>query len=259
MNLLRSGLNGRQPAYGMIATLKDPAVIEMAGYAGYDFAVIDMEHTTLDFGTAEHMLRAAEGAGIHSIIRTPKNDYDAMLRVLDAGAEGIMVPHLTSREQAQRTVDTAKYRPFGKRGLDGSSRAARYGAVPFQEHLKRQNNRVTVIGMIEDTEAVDRIRDIVAVDGLDALFIGPADLAASLGHQDRFDHPEVIEAMKETVRISREAGVGIGIPAFTADDVARYADWGCTFFTIPPIDVLFFTQALSSHLAGIRQHDFVVK
>lgn len=252
MSSFRSLLENRPSAYGMIVTLKDPAVVEMLGYAGYDFAIIDMEHTTIDYGLVQHMIRAAHCVQIQSVVRTGHNDYGAILRVLDAGADAIMVPHLTTREQAEVTVNTAKYRPLGTRGLDGSSRAALYGSTPFQQHIKRQNERVTVIGMIEDAAAVDNLREIVSVQGLDLLFIGPADLAASLGFQDRFDHPVVIEAMREVMRVSREAGIGVGIPAFTAEDVSRYTDWGANFFTVPPIDTLLFSQTLASHIAGIK-------
>ncbi|WP_052702935.1 HpcH/HpaI aldolase family protein [Paenibacillus beijingensis] len=252
MSSFRSLLNKRQSAYGMIVTLKDPAVVEMLGYTGYDFAIIDMEHTTFDYGLVQHMIRAARCVDLLSIVRTGHNDYGAILRVLDAGADAIMVPHLTTREQAEMTVNAAKYRPLGTRGLDGSSRAAGYGSIPFQQHIRRQNGVVTVIGMIEDAAAVDNLKEIVGVKGLDLLFLGPADLAASLGYQEQFDHPVVIEVMKEVIRISREAGIGIGIPAFTAEDVNRYTEWGANFFTVPPIDTLLFSQTLASHIAGIK-------
>lgn len=250
-NLIKT-LENQQSAYGTIVTLKDPAVVEMLGYTGYDFAIIDMEHTMLDLRIVEHMIRAAHCVHVSSIVRTPQNDYGAMLRVLDAGADGIMVPHLTTREQAERTVGTAKYRPIGKRGLDGSSRAAHYGTIPFKEHIKRQNERVSVIGMIEDAVAINNIREIVCVQGLDMLFIGPADLASSLGYQEQFDHPIVLEAMEETMRIARHAGLSVGIPAFTAQEVNLYSSWGANFFTVPPIDALLLGNALGSYLQDIK-------
>ncbi|WP_141432547.1 HpcH/HpaI aldolase/citrate lyase family protein [Bacillus sp. 03113] len=252
MHKLSKRLDDQQTAYGTIVTLKDPAVVEMLGYTGYDFAIIDMEHTTMDFGMVEHMIRAAQCVQVSSVVRTPQNDYGAMLRVLDAGADAIMVPHLTTREQAERTVGHAKYRPIGYRGLDGSSRSAHYGTTPFIEHIKRQNERVTVIGMIEDAIAINNLSEIVRVDGLDLLFIGPADLASSLGYQEQFDHPVVMEAMEEIIRVTREAGLGIGIPAFTAEEVDMYSRWGVNYFTIPPIDALLLSKMLASHLHDVR-------
>ncbi|AHV95678.1 HpcH/HpaI aldolase family protein [Paenibacillus sabinae] len=255
MNKLSKLLHNQQSAYGMIVTLKDPAVVEMLGHTGYDFAIIDMEHTTMDFGLVEHMIRAAECVKVSSVVRTPQNDYGAMLRVLEAGADAIMVPHLTTREQAERIVGTAKYRPIGSRGLDGSSRIAQYGTTPFQQHLKRQNERVTVIGMIEDESALTNLDDIVSVAGLDLLFVGPADLAASFGCQEQFDHPIVMEAIEAIVRTAREAGLGVGIPAFTAEEVDKYSRWGANFFTIPPIDTLLFSRAMTAHLSGVKQNE----
>ncbi|WP_445487493.1 HpcH/HpaI aldolase family protein [Niallia sp. 03133] len=245
-------LYGQQSAYGTIVTLKDPAVVEMLGYTGYDFAIIDMEHTTMDFSLVEHMIRAAKCVHVSSVVRTPQNDYGAMLRVLDAGADAIMVPHLTTKEQAERTVGTAKYRPIGFRGLDGSSRSAQYGTTPFLEHIERQNKQVTVIGMIEDAIAISNINEIVRVAGLDLLFIGPADLASSLGYQEQFDHPVVMEAIEEIIKVTRHAGLGIGIPAFTPEEVDKYTRWGANFFTIPPIDALLLSHVLASQLKGVK-------
>ncbi|WP_165452479.1 HpcH/HpaI aldolase family protein [Paenibacillus thalictri] len=253
MNKLSQLIHDQQSAYGIIVTLKDPAVVEMLGFAGYDFAVIDMEHTTMDYGLVEHMIRAAQCVQVTSIVRTAPNDYAAMLRVLDAGADGIMVPHLTTREQAERIVGTAKYRPIGYRGLDGSSRAAHYGTIPFSQHIRRQNETVTVIGMIEDALAVTNINEIVSVPGLDLLFLGPADLASSLGYQDQFDHPAVMEAIEEVIAAARKANLGIGIPVFTPEEVDRYSRMGVNYFTVPPIDALLLSRALSSHLHDVKQ------
>ncbi|WP_183193072.1 HpcH/HpaI aldolase family protein [Brevibacillus nitrificans] len=255
MNKLSKLLHNQQSAYGMIVTMKDPAVVEMMGYAGYDFAIIDLEHTTMDLGLVEHMIRAARCVQVTSVVRTPQSDYGAMLRVVDAGADAIMVPHLTSREQAERVVGAAKYRPIGYRGLDGSSRSAAYGTIPLSQHIERQNEGVTVIGMIEDALALNNLNEIVSVPGLDLLFIGPADLAASLGYQEQFDHPVVMEAIEEIIATTRKAGLGIGIPAFTGEEVDRYARIGANYFTVPPIDTLFFSKALTVHLREVKQKE----
>lgn len=183
-----------------------------------------------------------------------QNDYGAMLRVLEAGADGIMVPHLTTREQAERIVGTAKYRPVGSRGLDGSSRTAQYGTTPFQQHLKRQNERVTVIGMIEDESALTNLDDIVSVAGLDLLFVGPADLAASFGCQEQFDHPIVMEAIEAIIRTAREVGLGVGIPALRQRRWTSIPNGEPTFHS-SPIDTLLFSRAMTAHLSDVKHNE----
>lgn len=252
MHKFMTRLNQEERAFGTIVTLKDPAVVELLGYVGYDFAIIDMEHSTLSLESMENMLRAAQCAQITSIVRTPKDDYGTILRVLDAGADAIMVPHLMTKEQGESIVNMAKYRPVGKRGLDGSTRAARYGVTPFTQHIRQQNEHVTVIGMIEDAEALHNLDELLRIDGLDLLFLGPADLAASLGFQEDFNHPLVWEAIQEIFSKAQAVGMKVGIPAFTAEEVNKAASMGASFFTTPPIDVLLLGRTLDKQLQDLK-------
>lgn len=254
MNKLKKALDNNQIAYGIFSALKDPAVIEILGYAGYDFAVIDLEHSTVDLSTMEHMIRAAQIANITSVVRTPQEDYGTILRAVEAGADAVMVPHLTSKAQAEKIVAMAKYLPIGQRGLDASTRVAKFGgiSVDIENHMQSQNERLLVIGMIEDAEAVLNIEDIVTTKGLDLLFIGATDLSGSFGYPGEVTNPIVREAIQEVINKANNAGVKVGIPAFKPDQVREVINMGVSYLTTPAVDASFLTQSLKAHLESVK-------
>lgn len=254
MNKLKRALDNNQMAYGIFSALKDPAIIEILGYAGYDFAVIDLEHSTVDLSSMEHMIRAAQVVNITSVVRTPQYDYGTILRAVEAGADAVMVPHLTSKEQAEKIVGMAKYQPIGYRGLDASTRIAKFGGVnvDIEDHMRKQNERLLIIGMIEDAEAVLNIDDIVTTKGLDLLFIGPSDLSASFGYPGQVSHPIVCEAIQEVIDKANKSGVKVGIPAFKPNQVREVIDMGVSYLTTPAVDASFLTQSLKAHLESVK-------
>ncbi len=191
----KARLRGDAPLHGFFVGLPSPAIVELAGYAGFDFVIIDTEHGATGLETLEHMLRAAGSAGIAALVRVPRGNADDILHVLDAGADGILVPHVTSAEVAQRIVQHAYYPPRGRRGISTLSRAARHGLGEAAAVLREQAGRTTVIAMIEDEEALTEVGAIARVDGLDAVFVGPNDLAASMGFLGEAGHPEVRKAV----------------------------------------------------------------
>lgn len=252
MGKLKEVLQRGEIAYGTFCALKDPAVVELLGYVGYDFAVIDLEHSALDLATMEHFIRAAQIGGISSVIRTPQMDFATILRAVEAGADAIMVPHLVSREMAERIVATAKYPPVGMRGIDGSTRVARYGGVQMVDHMKVQNDRLLVIGMIEDKEAVEQIDDIVQTPGLDLLFVGASDLSCSYGLPTQVTHPTVRGAIEKILASANRAGVKVGIPAFDPKQAKDLAELGYRFITSPAVDTFHLTQTLTAHLQSVK-------
>lgn len=252
MGKLKEVLQRGEIAYGTFCALKDPAVVELLGHVGYDFAVIDLEHSALDLSTMEHFIRAAQVGGISSIVRTPQMDFATILRAVEAGADAIMVPHVLSREMAQKIVATAKYPPIGMRGIDGSTRVARYGGVRMVDHMKVQNDRLLVIGMIEDQEAVEQIEDIVQTPGLDLLFVGASDLSCSYGLPTQVTHPTVRAAIEKILFTANKAGVKVGIPAFDPQQAKDLAELGYSFITSPAVDALHLTQTLTVHLHALK-------
>lgn len=252
MHKFKEALSRGEIAYGSFCALKDPAIIEILGYAGYDFAIIDLEHSALDKSTMEHFIRAAQVANISSIVRITGQDYGTILRAVEAGADGIMFPHVITKEQCQRIVNEAKYFPIGRRGMDGSTRAAKYGNIPMAEHMRQQNERLLVIAMIEDVEGVENLDGILSVNGLDLLFIGAADLSCSFGLPHQVTHPKVRQAIQSVFQKANQAGKKAGAPAYDAIQAKEIADLGAGFITTPAVDTYHLTETLKAHLAKVK-------
>lgn len=171
-------------ALGTYVTFADPQVVEIIGLAGFDSAFIDMEHTSFDLGLITEMIRAADLAGVTSMIRVPDNDEKLILRLLDQGAEGIIIPHVDSLEGAKRAVDAVRYAPMGHRGGAGGTRSARFGSVPWEEHTRQSNEEIVLAVMTEDEKGVGDIEKIAALDGVDIVSIGPTDFSEFMGIRD---------------------------------------------------------------------------
>ncbi|MFT8247112.1 HpcH/HpaI aldolase family protein [Roseomonas sp. BN140053] len=214
----KARLRADKPLHGFFVGVPSPVVVELAGYSGFDFVIIDTEHGATGLETLEHMLRAAAASGIAALVRVPRGGADDILHVLDAGADGILVPHVTNVEAAKRIVQHAYYPPLGRRGISTLSRAARHGTGDAPTMLREQASRTAVIVMVEDAEALTEVSAIARVEGIDALFVGPNDLAASMGHLGDAAHPEVSHAV---AAISMELQAIPNGPAFAT--IARSA------------------------------------
>lgn len=253
MSKLKQAIESNQIGYGMFITLKDPAMVEIVGYAGYDFAIIDLEHSALDLSTMEHMIRAAKIVEISSIVRVPQDDYATILRALEAGADAVMFPHLITREQAEKIVQMSKYYPIGGRGLDPTTRVAKYGNVSMAEHMEQQNKRVQIIGMIEDKEALEHLDDILAVEGLDSLFIGTSDLSSSFGLPGQVKHPQIQEAIRLILDKANQAGVPVGMPAYDVTIAKELVELGAKFICTPPVDTFHLSKTFREHLLNVKK------
>ena len=249
--LLRSG----QCLRGIFNGLPSPAIVEMCAYAGFDFIVIDNEHGCADLQTTEHMLRAARASGIAPIVRCFEADIP---RVLDMGASGVQIPMVNTVEQARRLVSKVRY-PVpgsaggvagGQRGSAFSTRAAGYGAFGGPAHTALSNEGLVLVVMIETPEAVANAAAIAAVDGVDAVFVGPNDLAHSMGHENRWQDAPVQAAIEQVLRAVAAAGKCPGVLALSAQDEARYAAWGGRYFA--SVTTGLITQAFKQAAQGGR-------
>jgi len=231
---LRPALHSGGHLQGLFCGLTLPALVEMAAFARFDFVVIDNEHGLAGFETTEHMLRAARASGIMPIVRCFEADIP---RILDAGASGIKVPMIQTPEQAERVAQRIRYpRPQGQDGLSGlrgsafSTRAAGYGAFGGPGHTDRSNQGIGFIAMLETPQAIDAAAEIASVEGVDAVFIGPNDLAHTMGHENRWHHQDVQKAMERGIRAIADCGKCPGILALDVESAQRYADWGARYF-----------------------------
>ena len=183
---------------GIFSKTCDPGFIEVLGYAGVDYVIIDLEHGPNSVERAQNLIRGAQVAGIMPIVRVKESCASVMGEVLDIGAGGIQVPQITTRAEAEAVIKRTKFAPMGERGVCRFVRAAKYSAKDRFEYFKDENEKVTVL-QIEGQEGIDNIDDILTVDGIDVLFIGPYDLSQSLGVPGEIDNPLVDEKMLEIV------------------------------------------------------------
>ena len=191
----------RRPLLGLFINFAAPAIVEMAGYIGYDFVFIDAEHGPQDCETCEHMVRAAESAGIVPIIRLPYPEPNLINRYLDTGAMGVLVPHVSSAEVARAVVDAARYYPQGHRGAGARTRAGDFGFTRSgADYAAWANAETLVLGILEDDGLDANLPEILKVEGFDGFVIGPSDLAQSLGLPGQVRHPKVMEAVNAISR-----------------------------------------------------------
>ena len=204
-NPLKRKLAAGEAVCGMLNSVPSPWLVEMLGYAGYDFVILDMEHLNVNPETLEHMIRAAEVAGIAALVRVPGVDPGAIQRALDAGALGIVVPRVNDATEAQAVVAAARYQPLGQRGVTGG-RTTGFGTLALADYLKQANDETLVVLMIETCRGVENVDAIVQVPGVDWILEGAMDLALSCGVGPDVMHPDVQQAIATVARKTRLAG-----------------------------------------------------
>ncbi|ARJ51183.1 HpcH/HpaI aldolase family protein [Staphylococcus lutrae] len=202
---LKANLELGKMQYGLMNAIPDPLVVELIAASGYDFVVIDTEHVAIDDGTLAHMIRAAETAQIIPIVRVSASIERDIIKVLDMGAKGIIIPHVKDRATAERVVALSRYYPQGMRSLNGG-RVAQFGKIPLTTAMTQSNASIIVIAMIEDMEGVAQIEDIVQVDGLDMIIEGAADLSQSIGLPWQTRHEDVQCAIQKIYQATKAAG-----------------------------------------------------
>jgi 4-hydroxy-2-oxoheptanedioate aldolase len=222
--LLRSG----RALKGMFIGTPVPALVEMAGHAGFDFVVVDNEHGNSTLESTEHLIRAAKGVGILPVVRTLE---PAINHVLDLGASGMIVPAVNTAEKAKRIVDAAKYPPVGTRGAAFATRAGGFGFFGGEAQIKAANEGIAVMVMIETMEAIRNLDAILEVKGIDCAFVGPNDLSFSMGLAGQTTHQEVRTAVEGAIKRIRQKGVGAGVIANNNADAKRYRDVGANFIS----------------------------
>ena len=207
-----------------------PIVAEAIGCAGFDWGVIDMEHSPLDLGDVVHLLQAVAATPMLPLLRVPWNDTVVVKRVLDAGANTVLFPFVQNADEARRAVAATRYPPQGVRGMAGMSRGSRFGTVA--NHYRLANERIGVIVQLETPAALGQLEAIAAVPGVDALFLGPADLSGAMGHVGDMQHPAVMAAMTQAVQRCKALGMPVGTIGGAVGEVAAYRTIGFDFVAI---------------------------
>jgi len=249
---LKSKLAQDQPVFGPFMMLPAPGLVEMAGLAGFDFVLLDMEHGPHSIETVEHLVRAADAVDVPALVRVPENSAGWITRALDTGASGVCVPHVSTPAAAESAVRAAKFAPLGQRGVNAASRAARYANLDAQDYFRRAGEEVLLLAQIEDRQGAESIGDILRVEGMDVIFIGPYDLSQSCGMLGEVADPKLREIIVRVIRECRAKAMTVGI---FEGDAARLPAWrheGVRLFGVGT-DIDLFGDACRSKLRGIRK------
>jgi 2-keto-3-deoxy-L-rhamnonate aldolase RhmA len=225
---LKQRLGAGEALWGSFLKTPSPILVEVLASAGLDLLCLDAEHAPFDRLAIDHCAMAARAAALPMLVRTPSAAPEHILNALDCGADGVLLPHIRSAEEARAAVAAAHY-GHGGRGYAGSSRAAAYALTPIPKHLAASAERTLVIAQIEDVEAVEAVEAIAAVPGLDALFVGRIDLTIALGETDP-DADTVVAAVRRVLSAGQQAGIPIGMFVPRDGDVAAWHDQGARLF-----------------------------
>ena len=234
---------------GLWSSLSSNYTVEVIAGAGFDWILLDTEHSPNDLESVLSQLQACAPYESHPIVRVAWNDAVLIKRYLDAGAQSLLIPFVQNADEARAAVAATRYPPQGIRGVAGATRATRFGRI--QGYAKRAHEELCVLLQVETKEAVDNIEAICAVDGVAGVFIGPADLHASLGYTGETGNPAVVPMIEDAIRRIRKAGRAAGVLTSAEAEVRRYMAAGCNF-TAVGADVGVLARGAEALLAKYR-------
>ena len=226
-NLKQRLLNG-ETLNGCWLNLGSAVTAEIVGLSGFDWVLIDLEHGAGSESTTLSQIQALEHTSAGVIVRAESTEPQRIHRVLDMGAEGVMCPKVRNAEEALKVVKGLHYPPFGNRGVAKMVRATQFG-LNFNDYYAKSREQILGIVQIETTEVLNHLDEVAAIDGVDVLFIGPADLSMELGIFGQFEHPLFVEVLTNIVGAAKRAGKAAGILFFNPDDYQRYHNLGIRF------------------------------
>ena len=229
-NTFKRALHERALQIGLWSTLCSNLAAEVVAHAGFDWILLDTEHSPNELPGLVTQLQAMSLGTAAPVVRAAWNDAVLIKRILDIGAQTVLLPYVQNAQEAERAVAAVRYPPRGIRGVSGSSRASQFGRI--KDYLRKADDEVGLIVQIETRSALEQLEAIAAVDGIDGVFIGPADLSASLGHLGEAGHPETQSALEDAARRLRALNKAAGILAVSEADARRYIGWGYSFVAV---------------------------
>ncbi len=229
-NLFKHAIAHGETQIGLWCSLCSPITAEIVAHSGFDWLLLDTEHSPNEVPDVLAQLQAVQGGTASAIVRPAWNDMVLIKRFLDIGAQTLLIPFVQTPEEARRAVEATRYPPTGVRGITGSGRASRYGRV--KDYLRNASQEICVLVQVETRSALDQIEAIASVDGIDGVFIGPNDLSASFGHIGNWGHAEVQAALEDAVRRLRKIGKPAGILTPNEEEAKRFIAWGYTFVAV---------------------------
>jgi 2-dehydro-3-deoxyglucarate aldolase len=250
---MRQKLMNNELTIGSWLTIPHPMVVEIMATGGFEWLVVDLEHTSIDMRDVHMLITTIQANQMKAIVRVSKNEEVVIKRVLDIGADGIIVPMVNSRNDAIKAVEYAKYPPEGKRGV-GLFRAQRYG-IGFEAYKKWLEEELVIIAQIEHIDAVANINDIIDVKGIDGVIIGPYDLSSSMGYPGDYLRDDVSHAIEEVMRVCSANNFPSGFHVIETDPdiVLKRISQGCSILAYS-IDFFFLGDSVRSGISSIRMN-----
>jgi 4-hydroxy-2-oxoheptanedioate aldolase len=250
-NTLKRKLQKGEVVIGPFMNCSYGAFIEIVGLAGFDYAIIDMEHGPLSVETAEDLCRAAQGVGLAPIVRVRKNDAPQIQRALDIGSAGVQVPQIETKADAEAVVRAAKYQPLGMRGISFYTRASDYTVFGISGYTDRLNQEQMVLVHVEGRRGLENLDQILTVPHIDVIFLGPYDLSQSFGIPGQVNDPRVVKGMEEATAKIRAAGKWAGTFAGDAETAKRWIKTGVQYISLG-VDVGIFARACRALVEQVK-------
>ena len=229
-NAFKRALQAARAQIGLWSSLSSNYTVEVIAGAGFDWILLDTEHSPNDLENLLTQLQAAAPYPSHPVVRVPWNDMVTIKRVLDIGAQSLLIPYVSTKEEAASAVSFTRYPPAGVRGVAGTTRATRFGRV--RDYAQRAHDELCLLVQVETQAALDNLEAICAVEGVDGVFIGPADLHASLGHPGEIANPKVKPLIDAAIRRIRKAGKAPGILTPNEADARHWLECGALFVAV---------------------------
>lgn len=230
-SLVRMKMRKGEPVLSVAMAFAHPRIVEMMGGLGFDCIWICTEHGSVDPSVLEDSIRAARLVGMDTMIRVGRGTHCDLIRVLEMGASGLMLPRVRNAEEARRIVEDTRFYPLGQRGISGGGVDADLGRMPLKEYIEFANRNTFLCLQIEDTGAVEQVEEIASVVGVDMLFVGPTDLSQSLGVPGELKHPAVLDGIRKTVDACERHGIYCGTPGLGVEHTRLLLDMGVKFIT----------------------------
>jgi 4-hydroxy-2-oxoheptanedioate aldolase len=229
-NSFKRALKAGKAQIGLWSTLSSNYSVEVIAGAGFDWILLDTEHSPVDPENLLGQLQAAAPYSTHPVVRVPWNDMVMIKRVLDIGAQSLLIPYVSSADEARAAVSYTRYPPQGVRGVAGTTRATRFGRI--KDYAKRAHEEICVLVQVETRQGLDNLEAIAAVDGVDGVFIGPADLHASLGHMGEIANPKIVPLIEEAIGRIRKSGKAPGILTPNEEQAKKQLGLGALFVAV---------------------------
>jgi len=229
-NNFKRALKANKLQIGLWCSLSSHYATELVAGSGFDWILLDTEHSPNDLESVLQQLQATAPYPAHPVVRVPWNDMVTIKRYLDIGAQSLLIPYVQNAEEAKAAVTYTRYPPGGVRGVAGATRATRFGRV--KDYAKRAHEEICVLVQVETQTALDSLEKIAAVDGVDGVFIGPADLHASLGYTGETNNPKVMPVIDDAIRRIRKCGKAPGILTGVEADARRWIECGGLFVAV---------------------------